>query len=120
MSLPSTVWRLGVRRPNGWLRENVMSLEKQFADLAAKWRKETRFSSKAGRMAEHPAYREIVAMGKSAVALILADLEKNGGHWFIALHQITGANPVPEKSRGKVKEMAAAWLEWGRKQGYRW
>jgi hypothetical protein len=100
--------------------ESVEDLAKRFVALAATWHEETRFSSKMGRAAEHPAYQEIIAMGEKAVPLILAELEKNGGHWFIALHQITGANPVPEESCGKVKEMAAAWIAWGRSKGYRW
>ena len=100
--------------------ESADDLAKRFAKLAATWKEETRFSSKAGRMAEHPAYREIVAMGERAVPLILADLEKESDHWFVALHRITGASPVPQESAGKVNEMAAAWIAWGRAQGYRW
>jgi hypothetical protein len=29
----------------------------------------------------------------------------------------TGEDPVPEESKGKVAEMAQAWLAWGRKAG---
>ena len=36
----------------------------------------------------------------------------------LALGEITGANPVPAESAGKVREMAQAWIEWGRSQGY--
>ena len=100
--------------------ETPEDLAKRFAELTAKWKEETRFSSKAGQMAQHTAYREIVAMGARAVPLILADLEKNGGHWFIALAEITGANPVPKESRGYIEQMTAAWIAWGRDQGYRW
>jgi hypothetical protein len=92
----------------------------EFAHLADQWRKERGATSMAKRMAEHPAYRKIVAMGEKAVPLILAELERQPDHWFFALHEITGANPVPEKSRGNLPQMAQAWLDWGRKQGYRW
>jgi hypothetical protein len=100
--------------------ESAEELAKRFAELTAKWKEDKRFSSKAKSMAEHPAYREIIAMGERAVPLILADLENNGGHWFIGLREITGASPVPEESRGKIDEMAAAWIAWGRANGYRW
>ncbi len=95
-------------------------LAERFAVLTATWKEETRFSSKMKTMAEHPAYREIVAMGEKAVPLILADLEKNGGFGFLALAEITGADPVPEDSAGKIGKIAAAWIAWGRAQGYRW
>src|SRR5687768_3516487 len=79
---------------------NVSSLD--FASLAAKWKKETRHLSSASRMSKHPAYREIIEMGAAAIPLILAELEKKPDHWFVALHQITGANPVPARSEGNV------------------
>ncbi len=31
---------------------------------------------------------------------------------------ITGADPVPKESRGKLKEMTAAWVKWGIEKGY--
>ncbi|MSU77700.1 MAG: hypothetical protein EXS16_06355 [Gemmataceae bacterium] len=102
------------------ITEPDAELAERFATLAETWRRETGHMSKMGRAAEHPAYREIIAMGEQAVPLMLADLEKEPDHWFIALREITGASPVPEESRGKIKEMAAAWVAWGRANGYRW
>src|SRR5947207_4271000 len=92
-------------------------LGKEFAQLAEQWRRERGATSLARRMGEHPAYRRIVAMGEQAVPLILADLEREPDHWFFALHEITGASPVPAQSRGKLPEMAEAWIDWGRKHG---
>jgi hypothetical protein len=100
--------------------ESAEDLAKRFAKLTATWKEATRFSSRAGKMAEHPAYREIVAMGERAVPLILAEMEKNGGHWFIGLSEITGANPIPDESAGKIREMEAAWFAWARAKGCRW
>ena len=87
---PPSAWRTG-----GAGQERGGSGE-AFAELTAKWKKETYYSSKAAKKAQHPAYREIVAMGEKALTLIMADLEKNGGQWFMALWEISGANPVPE------------------------
>jgi hypothetical protein len=54
------------------------------------------------------------------VPLLLRELEREPDHWFRALYALTGANPVPEGSQGNVREMALAWLHWGRQQGYQW
>lgn len=102
------------------LAESAEQFAKRFATLTASWKEETRFSSKMKDISQHPAYREIVAMGEPAVPLILADLENNGGAWFMALRELTGAAPVAKEHRGNVKEMTAAWIAWGRDKGYRW
>ena len=36
--------------------------------------------------------------------------------WFWALEAITEENPVPPAA-GKVREMARAWVDWGKRQG---
>jgi hypothetical protein len=68
----------------------------------------------------HPAYQRIIGLGTAAVPLILAELEKDLDQWFWALKAITGEDPVPPESRGKMREMADAWLNWGRKKGDAW
>ena len=66
----------------------------RFQDLADRWERETAILSNSSRAAQHPAHREIISMGQPAVPLILARMEASGGHWFQALHEITGASPV--------------------------
>ncbi len=100
--------------------ETDAEFAKRFAALAARWNHDTAHMSKMGRAAEHPAYQEIIAMGERVVPLLLAGLERDCEHWFIALHRITGASPVPKEDAGRVKKMADAWIAWGRAQGYRW
>ncbi len=103
------------------MTENDEDLGKRFAQLAATWKKETLHHSRMDKVAAHPAHREIVAMGERAVPLILADLEKNGGTWFMALREIIGDGPtLPTNDRGVTKKMAAAWIAWAYEQGYRW
>lgn len=92
--------------------DRSVNIEKEFAELTARWKEETRFASKMKTISEHPAYRKIVSMGDKAVPLILADLEKTGDSWFMALREITGADPVPKENRGKMKETAYAWISW--------
>ena len=94
-------------------------LPAQFADLAAQWERDRPRGSDIAAMTAHPAYQSIIAMGEPAVPGILERLAAQPDHWFVALHAITGADPVPPASRGRLPEMAAAWLDWGRQQGYR-
>ena len=56
-------------------------------------------------------------MGQVVVPLLLAELVREPDHWFIALHELTGAGPVPKESRGRLHEMAAAWVSWGKDNG---
>jgi hypothetical protein len=95
-------------------------LAERFQRLAAAWRVETAFLSSSTRMAEHPAYQEIIQMGPPVVPLILADLAQKPDHWFSALRTITGANPVDPGDSGRLDVMAEAWLRWGREHGYQW
>jgi hypothetical protein len=112
--------------------ESAEDFAKRFAALVATWRDGTRFRSRMDQMASHPALREIIAMGEKAVPLILAHLERNGGFLFLALHEITGVEPpIADGFRGNkvmcdgwvgydIEGIQAAWLAWGREQGYRW
>lgn len=99
-------------------RRKREKIEKEFTELAAKWKSERRASSSTAILAMHPAYQKIIGMGSQVIPFILADLGKGVDHWFWALRAITRENPVPSQSRGKMREMATAWLEWGRKNGY--
>jgi hypothetical protein len=92
--------------------------EQQFRSLAEQWRRETGMLSSVSRMAMHIAYQRIIGMGARAIIPILLDLHKRPDHWFWALNAITGENPVPQESAGNLREMAKAWIQWGRRRGY--
>lgn len=94
------------------------SVPERFQRLAALWRAETSHLSSSTKMAEHPAYREIISMGDAVVPLLLADLARAPDHWFTALKTITGSNPVDPADRGRIDRMAVAWLQWGKENGY--
>jgi hypothetical protein len=94
--------------------------EQRFRELVATWKRERGPHSSSARLAEHPAYQEIIRMGPEVVPLLLRELEREPDHWFRALYALTGANPVPTESNGKIREMAVAWLRWGREQGFQW
>lgn len=92
------------------------SLESKFRMLADRWRKETRHSSSVNRMAMHPAYQQIVGMGRDALPLILRELEITRGHWLWALYAISGEDAAPEGST--FEQAVDAWLEWGRRHNH--
>jgi hypothetical protein len=103
---------------------NILSkpLEQQFRSLASSWKQaeSASVSSSLSDLFSHPAYRQIIAIGKEAVPLLLAELEREPDWWFAALKELTGADPVPPASRGNLAEMTTAWLKWGRAEGYHW
>jgi hypothetical protein len=93
---------------------------KKFNLLKRQWKEETRWISNISQLIGHPAYQEIVAMGDSALPLILEDLEQEPDFWFSALRQITGAEPVQAEDSGKMQVMAQRWLDWARREGIQW
>ena len=105
------------RTRNSSTHEN---LEETFNQLVQQWRTETRGISSSTELILHPAYQQIIGLGKEAIPLLLRELEKKSGRWFWALKSITRQDPVLPKQQGKTKEMIQAWLDWGRKNGYQW
>lgn len=65
------------------------------------------------------AYQKIIGMGEPVIPLILAELERQPGHWSWALTAISGEDPIPPTARGRLDQMASIWLQWGREKGYR-
>ena len=92
--------------------------EETFEQLADEWERDRPRGVDIAQMTRHPAYQQIIAMGDPAVPWLLHRLATKPDHWFVALSTITGASPVPPESRGRVKEMVQAWLDWGHQQGY--
>ena len=93
-------------------------LRETFERLAYEWERNRPRGVDVAQMTQHPAYQRIIDMGEPAVPWLLRRLSEKPNHWFVALNAITGARPVPPASRGRIKEMAQAWLEWGRQNGY--
>ena len=90
----------------------------RFNELADWWREETFFHSNSSIKNAHPALQEIISMGPPMVPLILERMRSQGGHWFEALQQITGADPVSPADYGKIAAMQNSWLQWGERNGY--
>ena len=94
------------------------ALEREFRRLHERWKNDTAGFSMANRILAHPAYERIIEMGEAVLPLILEDLRDGGGHWYRALREITGENPVPPEDRGWSSKMRAAWIAWGVGAGY--
>jgi hypothetical protein len=96
--------------------EPAQPIAAQFSTLVEEWKAACGPTSSVVRMAKIPAYQKIIALGEAAIPLLLAELEREPDHWFIALHAITGADP--KESCGRLKDMTTAWLRWGKLHGF--
>ena len=102
-----------------WKSSVYDPLHQKFANLAAEWRVCRGVISSADDMVAHTSYIRIVDMGKAAIQYILDELVIEPDHWFTALNEITGEDPIPEEARGNMAAMADAWVRWGEYNGYR-
>jgi len=100
-----------ISRQNNFIQE--------FYNLAAKWREEVQYSSSIIEICMNPFYQKIIGMGEKVLPLILRELETRPDHWFWALKAITGADPIQPSQRGKISEMAKAWLNWAKENGHK-
>jgi hypothetical protein len=107
--MPATTLTLPSRSP--------AELAPEFHRLAAEWRQKSAHLSNSMDMAMLPEYQRIVAMGPAVVGLILEELETKPDFWFRALEALTGEDPIPGPARGKVRQMADAWVKWGHERG---
>ena len=96
----------------------TVDVEAEFHRLAKSWRRQAAYSSASNLVFEHPAYRSIVALGRTVIPLLLQQVEQRQGWWFDALEELTGANPVCEEDAGDFDRTAAAWVQWGRREGF--
>ena len=90
----------------------------RFDNLVALWKSECGHDSFLTDLVIHPAYQQIIGMGEQAVPLLLEEMRARPDHWDWALRSITGSDPVPKESWGKLREIAAAWVAWGKTRGY--
>jgi hypothetical protein len=97
---------------------SATNARERFQKLAADWKVQSRYLSNTVQMAILAPYQQIIGMGTPAIPFILEELQREPRQWFWALEAITGENPVPEESAGKVRESAKAWIEWGQRSGY--
>ena len=98
-------------------RDHVSNFQQCFERLVEEWKCGRGHSSKLKDLAMHPAYQQIIGMGERAVPLLIEEMIERPDQWDWALRAITGTDPVPRESWGKLKDIAAAWVAWGREKG---
>lgn len=100
--------------------QSILPVERRFARLADRWERETRNMSSPNAAERHPAYQQIIDLGKPVIPLILKRLAEYPSFWFKALLIISAEpnDPVQPSMHGDVQAMADAWLSWGERNGY--
>ena len=106
--------------PSQAYQQEPEDIEGIFNDLVQVVIQETRSESSTVKISTHPAYQQIIGLGKPAVPLLLRELERQSGRWFWALKAISRFDPVASSDRGKTRKMIEAWLQWGTEAGYEW
>lgn len=107
--MPATRATLPARTPE--------QMADEFRRLATEWKQQSAHLSNSMQMAMLPQYQRIIGMGPGVVGLILEELERKPDFWFWALEHLTGEDPIPPEARGKVRQMADAWVQWGYDRG---
>ncbi len=96
--------------------------EAKFRRLVSEWHNETDMHSSTLKVIAHPAYLRIIAMGRSAIPLILREMKQGPGHWLPAISALTedvrskGENPASGCKTSS--EARSAWVRWGESKGY--
>jgi hypothetical protein len=111
-------FRIALRPQQIRFDETPVATRITFHLLARDWKRESKFASSPNQMFLLPSYQRIIALGPSAIPLILQDLLREPNHWFWALAALSGENPVPANDSGDIQAMTRAWIEWGRKKRY--
>ena len=76
-------------------------------------------SYKSGANEIHPAFVEIVAMGKDALPALHQELDSGWGPITMAWHILGNEAPeVPNEARGNFEAVNAIYKAWGDKQNY--
>jgi hypothetical protein len=108
-----------LKTPKKWVeKETPETLEQEFNELARQWRRETGMASFIRQKAMHPAYQKIIGMGRDALPFIFRELSGHGGDWLWALESIVRPKVNPAQGAADFKVAVAAWLKWGKDNGY--
>lgn len=104
-------WRAG-------RRQRRLRLEAEFVELAERWLAETSYVSSVPQIVMHPAYQQIIGMGRDALGPILKWMRQGRpGYWFWALETIARETPITAGMRGRIGEMRLTWIRWGEDHG---
>src|SRR5436190_765811 len=106
----------GIVSKEGASGEATRRIEAEFKERAERWAKETAVQSSPSRRFMHEDYQTIMSMGEAVIPLILRRLEGAPDDWFWALKHL--AREDAAKGAQTFSAAVAAWLDWGRKNGF--
>lgn len=98
--------------------ERILGLQEKFNRLHKAWNKETMMTSSMHKIIENQNYQEIIKMGEVVLPFIFKSLQAEPDHWFHALREITGDNPINPEDAGRLHKMTESWLNWAKEKGY--
>lgn len=87
----------------------------KFKALAEQWSQHCRsvmFSSNIDDYLNHPAYAQLVALGKPAIPFIMRSYLTDDLHWEFVLDDITGFHWIKDRHRFSPKLLKEQWLKW--------
>lgn len=84
----------------------------QFRRYLNAWKDSVAVASSIQEMVQDPSFISIVEMGRVALPLIKAELEREPSFLFLAAQQITEQNPVSPEKWGDVGAMSEQWVNW--------
>ncbi len=87
-------------------------LESLFDTYKSEWLNETKYFSDNRRIFNNQYYQKIISQGAKFLPFIIQDLRTNDYHWFHALSEITGVNPIQLEHLGNIDQMKNDWLTW--------
>jgi len=96
----------------------AMVLRQYFVDALQEWRNEVGFSSLLAEKRTTVTFRRIVDMGDEAIPFLLEEIASRPSLILMALHEITGDDPIAPDHRGRVAAMVEDWLKWGTDRGF--
>lgn len=96
------------------MTKEIETLQTKFKRLRDLWNSETMHLFSVSEMAKHPAYLEIISMGKAVLPLIIEDMKYGkSGFWYYAIHVLTGSSPeIPSYARGKIHLLNLLYIAW--------
>lgn len=96
------------------------SVEKEFYSIYAEWRERTRHLSLFEKKFTDLAYGQLIGMGEEILPLVFRELERTTSDWFWLLSCIARdkAPVISVEDSGRVRKIAAIWMQWGRDNGY--
>jgi hypothetical protein len=98
-------------------KESTLS-KKKFQYYLSKWKEEIRGDSSLTNITGNMNYLRIISIGHSAIPLILKELQREPGPWFVALRAISEVDSVGRDSPGDFRKKSVAWIKWGKDNGY--